>query len=386
MLMIGGIDKYFQIAKCFRDEDLRTDRQPEFTQIDAEMSFITSKDIMHVFEKCINQIFKKIKNIRITKPWKILTYDQALKYYGTDKPDIRFNMKIINLTKKIKDNKYLTSHCKNTILAIKIPDNQYIKNVEKVIKIIKNNKTTRQINISNIICIKNSQEIQVNYNKLISKKDINYLIKITKAKKQEIIIILYGNLDTIRKQISQLRLVIGNEIQIINKNKLSPLWVIDFPLMKWDTKEKKYKSVHHPFTSPKCVNITNQNLEQIQSDSYDMVINGHEIGGGSIRIHKKSLQKQIFEYLGLSKNQYESKFGFFINALSFGVPPHGGIAIGLDRLIQILYNNELESNNIKEFIPFPKDNNGQDNMIHCPDKIEKNILKELNIKICKKKN
>lgn len=387
MLMIGGIDKYFQIAKCFRDEDFRSNRQPEFTQIDCEMAFVNQKDIMNMCESYLNFIFKSIKNINISKSWKTLTYKESIEKYGTDKPDIRFKMKILNISNENSLKKYKFFTSKDAALVIKIKKNIYINNITNILNCIKKiKKVNFNENIIYIEYVKTSINYYLISNKVIYKdyyineEDIKKWLNIANVTHNDITLIILGDKNIIRKKISKLRLKIAKESKM-HDNTISPLWIIDFPWIKLN--DNKYKAVHHPFTAPKIEDIKKYQIKnpiKITSQSYDIVINGQEIGGGSIRIHDKKIQKLMFHYLGLTKEEYTKQFGFFIKAFNYGAPPHGGLAIGLDRLMKILYDNN-KNYNIKEYIPFPKNKYGEDLMTNSPNNIDSNILNDLKIKI-----
>lgn len=374
LLMIGGIDKYFQIVKCFRDEDLRSDRQPEFTQVDCEMSFIDKKDIMNLFEDMIVTLFKNINNINIKKPFTCISYDESIKKYGSDKPDISFGIKIKNL-KYINNNNFYST---DNIIGISVTDRY-----NYFTKIKLNNLITwgQKKKIDNIIWVKYHSNHILEYSTDFSLryKQLNQII----AHTGDILFIISGsNSEETYKKLGKLRLEIAERLKLRNKYKINPIWVIDFPLFKFDDKNNKYQALHHPFTLPnkKDFGLLNSSPEKVKAESYDLVINGNEIGGGSIRIYTTKIQKRIFSCIGLSKQKIKDKFGFLIKAFKYGAPPHGGIAIGLDRLVSIISGQE----SIRDFIAFPKNNYGKDMMLNCPNFLESTLLKNLSINILKK--
>lgn len=379
LLIIGGIDKYFQLVKCFRDEDLRSDRQPEFTQIDCEMAFIKEQDIINIFEKFISYIFKKIKGIILKNPWPCITYSQAIKEYGSEKPDIRFNLKILKLNSLFIHNEINFFDKKKLIIGISVPGcaDYSLNKLKDIKKSIKNSS----IQYESFFWIKyyNNGILKSSLEKIFHQKKLFEIVKFFNSKKGDLIFIIYGNdEEETYKKLGKIRLKMAENMGLRNDNKISPIWITDFPLLKWNKEKKRFLANHHPFTSPKDEDIhlleTSPNL--VRSKSYDIIINGNEIGGGSIRIHKSSLQEKLFKCLGIEKKEISEKFGFLMKALKYGAPPHGGIAIGFDRLLAILLGN----NNIKEYIAFPKNNLGKDLMIDSPSYIDKIQLKELEIK------
>ncbi|WP_185869618.1 aspartate--tRNA ligase [Blattabacterium cuenoti] len=371
LLMIGGIDKYFQIAKCFRDEDARSDRQIEFTQIDCEMSFVEVDDILIFFERFIKHIFKNINNVQLDT-FPCISYYDAIKTYGTSCPDIRFEMLFIELNNLVQKNNISFLKNKELIVGIKT-EKFYYTSYDKI------NSFFKKINNKHFLWIKylpNKNLIFSNQN-FLTKDILKIFLKYFKANPGDFLFISYGKKNKTREFLSKIRLKIANHFNLKNSKIFSPLWIKDIPLLEWEEKKNKYKSVHHPFTSPKeeDIHLLEKNPENIRSKSFDLIINGMEIGSGSIRIHNKKIQNLIFKHLGLSKKEIESKFGFFIKAFEYGTPPHGGIAFGLDRLINILEKNE----NIKNFIAFPKNNYGKDMMINAPSFLKKEKLKELHL-------
>lgn len=378
LLIIGGIDKYFQLVKCFRDEDLRSDRQPEFTQIDCEMAFIKQKDIMNIFEKFISYILKKIKGIVLKNPWPIIAYHKAIREYGSDKPDISFKMKILQLNSLLMNKGINVLNNKKLIIGISVPGcaNFSLKKLNDIKQWIKK----LQIRSDSFLWIKycNDGFLKSPLEKFFNQKKLLEIVKFTNSKKGDLLLIIYGNNEEkTYKELGKIRLKMAEIIGLKNKDQFTPLWITDFPLLKWNKEEKRFFANHHPFTSPKDedIHLLDKSPDLVRSKSYDIIINGHEIGGGSIRIHNSSLQKKIFKYIGIEEKEISKKFGFLIEALKYGAPPHGGIAIGFDRLLSVILGNE----NIKEYIAFPKNNLGKDIMIDSPSYIDNIQLKELEI-------
>ena len=380
LLMVGGIDRYFQIVKCFRDEDLRADRQPEFTQIDCEMSFVNQEDILNQFENLISHLIKKINNYKLDK-FTRMTYDQAMREYGTDKPDIRFEMKLADITKNAKGFGFKVFDSSESIIGfpIKKAANYSRKEIDYWINWVKQ----PQIGAEGIVWIKfnDDKTLKSSVDKFYSQDVLLKWMKIFKANPGDLVFILSGELKKILKQLGELRLNIAQKIGLRDPRVFAPLWIVDFPLLKYDDGSSRLLAVHHPFTSPKeeDIKILKDNPEKVRANAYDLVINGNEIGGGSIRIHDSKLQKEIFKLLNLSDEEVDEQFGFLIDAFKYGAPPHGGIAFGLDRLVAILGGEEI----IRDFIAFPKNNSGRDSMIDSPSKIKKDQLDDLGVKIKK---
>lgn len=386
LLMVSGFDKYFQIVKCFRDEDLRADRQPEFTQIDCEMSFITQEDILQTFEGLAHAIFKNIKGVTMG-PLPRMTYDTAIKLYGSDKPDIRFDMPFVEL-KNASDNFYAeavagknfnvfdTAEWVGAIVA-KGCSEYTRKQVDELTEFVKR----PQIGATGMIYVRCNQDgtIKSSVDKFYDEASLKNIAALCQAQAGDLILILAGTMHKMRKALCELRLEMGTRLGLRDKNVFRPLWVIDFPLLEWDDDNKRYHAMHHPFTSPKPADIPllATNPGAVKADAYDMVINGVEVGGGSIRIFDKALQQQMFSILGFTNEQAQYQFGFLMNAFEFGAPPHGGIAFGLDRLCSLLGG----ADSIRDFIAFPKNNSGRDVMIDAPSKIDDSQLKELGIKL-----
>ena len=377
LLMVAGLDKYFQIVKCFRDEDLRADRQPEFTQIDCEMAFVKQDDILNTFEGLIVDIFKKVKNIDINKFPKI-TYDQAMKKYGTDQPDIRFGMEFVELNEVCQHKDFNVFNSAELVVGIAVTGGNTFtrKEIDKYIDWVK----TPQVGAMGMVYVRCNDDggFKSSVDKFYDQTDLKNIAKKTNASKGDLIMILSGDKNTVRSQLSALRLEVSKNLGLRNPEEFAPLWVVDFPLLSWDEEEDKFHAMHHPFTAPKPdqIELLKTSPGSVKANAYDLVINGNEIGGGSIRIHDKSIQEQMFNCLGFTKQEAEEQFGFLMNAFQYGAPPHGGIAFGLDRLVAILGGSET----IRDFIAFPKNNSGRDVMIDSPSKISKEQLKELKLK------
>jgi len=386
ILMVSGVDKYYQLAKCFRDEDLRADRQPEFTQLDLEMSFIEQEDILNVTEALAKQVFKDVTGIEITENFERMSYDDAMNFYGSDKPDLRFDMKLIDLSKETQNSGFgvFENAIKDggNVKAVVAPNaekfsRKYIKDLEDFVKTYFKAKGLAYIKINE------NGEINSPIAKFFTEEKLAEITQKLGIKNNEIALILADKYKIVHDGLGALRLKLGEELELIDKDSFKFLWVIDFPMFEWSEEENRYKAQHHPFTSIKQEDrkyLDSNELDKIKTDSYDMVLNGYEIGGGSIRIHEEELQEKVFEKLGLSKEEQQEKFGFFLEVLKYGVPPHGGLAFGIDRWLMAM----LKENSIKEVIPFPKTNKGQDLMTGAPAEIEKNILAEdLRIKLLK---
>ena len=378
LLMIGGLDKYFQIVKCFRDEDLRADRQPEFTQIDCEMSFVNQEDILNTFEGLTKHLIKSVKNIDILN-FPRISYDEAMEKYGCDKPDIRFGMEFGNLNVVAKHTDFSVFNKSEEIIGIAVPGGSSFtrKEIDKYIEWVKR----PQIGASGMIYAKYNEDnsFKSSVDKFFNQVDLAKWGEITGAKKGDIIFVLSGEKDKVRAQLSTLRLYVAENLGLRNPNEFAPLWVTDFPLLEWDEDSNKYHAMHHPFTSPKLdqLELLKTNPGEVKANAYDLVLNGNEIGGGSIRIHDKKIQALMLKHLGFSDKDATEQFGFLMNAFEYGAPPHGGIAFGLDRLVAILGGQE----SIRDFIAFPKNNSGRDVMINSPSKLDTEQLDELNLKI-----
>jgi len=377
LLVIGGIDKYFQIVKCFRDEDLRADRQPEFTQIDCEMAFVEQDDILVQFEEMMKHLLKKIKGAEINSFPK-LTYSESISRFGSDKPDIRFGMELSYLDEVLKNKGFDVFDKSETIIGISVPGaSSYTrKEIDSLIEWVKK----PQIGSKGLIWIKylNDKSFKSSIDKFFSNDDFQKTIKKTKSNPGDLILIMAGETKSTQNQMGMLRLEIAERLDLRNPESFAPLWIIDFPLLQWDEDDKRYHAMHHPFTSPKSedLDLLETDPLKVRANAHDLILNGNEIGGGSIRIHDSKLQKKMFSLLGFSEKKSKEQFGFLTDAFKYGAPPHGGIAIGLDRLVAILGGSET----IRDFIPFPKNNSARDIMIDAPSKLEKDQLKELNLK------
>lgn len=378
LLMVGGMDKYFQIVKCFRDEDLRADRQPEFTQIDCEMAFVEQEDILNTFEGLTRHLLKEIKGIDVST-FPRITYDYAMKTYGNDKPDIRFGMKFGELNTVAQHKDFGVFNAAELVVGIAVPDCAAFtrKEIDTLIDWVKR----PQVGASGMVYCKYELDgsLKSSVDKFYDQEDLKKWAELTGAKPGDLIFVLSGPADKTRTQLSALRMELGNRLGLRKPDEFAPLWVVDFPLLEWDEESQRYHAMHHPFTSPKPedLHLLQSEPGKIRANAYDMVLNGNEIGGGSIRIHDKDLQARMFELLGFTKEEAENQFGFLMNAFQYGAPPHGGLAFGLDRLVAILGGQET----IRDFIAFPKNNSGRDVMIDAPSFIDEKQLNELHIKL-----
>ena len=378
ILMVSGIDKYYQLAKCFRDEDLRADRQPEFTQLDVEMSFVEQEDVISMAEELTKTVFKDVTGIEITEKFPQMSYDDAMNFYGSDKPDLRFDMKLIDLSEETTDCGFgvfeNTLKDGGNVKAIVAPNakkfsRKYIKDLEDYVKTYFKAKGLAYIKMNE------NGEINSPIAKFFSEEKLAQIIEKLGIKNNEVALILADKYKVVHDGLGALRLKLGEELELIDKNAFKFLWVVDFPMFEWSEEENRYKAQHHPFTSIKEEDrkyLDTNELAKIKTDSYDIVLNGYEIGGGSIRIHDEDLQAKVFEKLGFSQEELEDKFGFFLEVLKYGVPPHGGLAYGIDRWLMAM----LKEDSIKEVIPFPKTNKGQDLMTGAPARIEEQVLED----------
>ena len=378
LLMVGGIDKYFQIVKCFRDEDLRADRQPEFTQIDCEMSFVNQEDVLKTFEGLVRHLLSSIKNINVDD-FPRMTYDEAMSKYGCDKPDIRFGMELGDLNDVSKHKDFNVFNSSELVVGIAVPNGNAF--TRKQIDSYTNWVRRPQIGAKGLVYVRCNDDgsFKSSVDKFYDQEDLGKWANITGAAKGDLIFILSGELSQVRAQISALRLELAENLDLRKSDEFAPLWVTDFPLLEWDNESQKYHAMHHPFTSPKLdqLDLLEKSPEKIKANAYDLVLNGNEIGGGSIRIHDKKIQALMFKHLGFSEAQAKEQFGFLMNAFEYGAPPHGGIALGLDRLVAILHGEE----SIKDYIAFPKNNSGKDVMIDAPSKLDEMQLNELSLKL-----
>ncbi|RZK64672.1 MAG: aspartate--tRNA ligase [Pedobacter sp.] len=377
LLMVSGFDRYFQIVKCFRDEDLRADRQPEFTQIDCEMSFIEQEDILNTFEGLIRTLFKEVRNYDLPEVPR-MQYADAMRLYGSDKPDTRFDMQFVELNDLVKGKGFPVFDNAELVVGInaKGAASYTRKQLDELTDFIKR----PQIGATGLIYARHNEDgtIKSSVDKFFNEEDLKQWSKAFATEKGDLLLILAGSTDKVRKQLNELRLEMGNRLGLRDKNTFSALWVLDFPLLEWDEETERYHAMHHPFTSPKPedIDLLDTDPKNVRANAYDMVINGTEIGGGSIRIHDRALQALMFKHLGFSAEEAQKQFGFLMDAFEFGAPPHGGIAFGFDRLTSIFAG--LDS--IRDVIAFPKNNSGRDVMIDSPSTIDDKQLKELKIK------
>jgi len=377
LLMVAGFDKYFQIVKCFRDEDLRADRQPEFSQIDCEMSFVERKDILDTFEGLAKFLFRQIKGIDFKEPFLKLPYKDAMEFYGSDKPDLRFGMKIIDLTHTVKGHEFAafeTSEYIGAICAEKCSEFTR-KQLDELTEFVKR----PQIGAKGLIYLRYNTDgtLKSSVDKFYSQEDLRKWVDITVAKPGDLILLMAGDKNKTLTALSELRLEMGNRLGLRIKDTYFPLWVVDFPLLEWDVEANRFYAMHHPFTSPVREDLTLMETDpgKVRADAYDLVINGTEIGGGSIRIHDASVQKLMFKVLGFSEDEANEQFGFLLNAFKFGAPPHGGIAFGFDRWVAMFGGQD----SIRDFIAFPKNNSGRDVMLDTPALISAKQLDELQL-------
>jgi len=378
LLMVGGMDKYFQIVKCFRDEDLRADRQPEFTQIDCEMAFVEQEDILDTFEGLTRHLLKEIKGVEVEK-FPRMTYDEAMRRYGNDKPDIRFGMEFVELNEVTKHRDFKIFNEAELVVGIVIPGGAAYtrKEIDALIDWLKR----PQIGALGMVYIRCNEDgtHKSSVDKFYDQDDLFQIAKTTEAKEGDLICILSGETNKVRAQLSALRMEVATRMKLRKPDEFAPLWVVDFPLLDWDEDTQRYHAMHHPFTSPKPgqMELLKTNPDEVKANAYDLVLNGNEIGGGSIRIHDRAIQEQMFDYLGFTPEEAQAQFGFLMEAFQYGAPPHGGIAFGLDRLVAILGGQET----IRDFIAFPKNNSGRDVMIDAPATIDEGQLKELHLKL-----
>ena len=379
LLMVSGIDRYYQIVKCFRDEDLRADRQPEFTQIDCEMSFVEQNDILETFEGLIKHVFKKVKNIDFLEDFPRITYQEAMEKFGSDKPDMRFEMEFVDFTVMAQGKGFPVFDDAKSILAINVAGcaDYTRKQLDELTEWVKR----PQIGAKGLIYAKYNQDgtIKSSVDKFYDEAALKDWMIAAKAKPGDLLFLLCGELEKTRKQLGELRLYLADLLGLRNPSVFKPVWVTDFPLLEWDEDNKRFHAMHHPFTSPKPedMHLIDTDPGKVRANAYDLAMNGVELGGGSIRIHDRELQSRMFDLLGFTKEEAQAQFGFLMTAFEYGAPPHGGLAFGLDRLVATLGGSE----SIRDYIAFPKNNSGKDTMIDAPSPISAEQLKELGVKL-----
>ena len=380
LLMVAGYDKYYQLVKCFRDEDLRADRQPEFTQIDCEMAFVEQDDILNTFEGLIKYLFKEVKGIEIEK-LPHMTFSEAMQKYGSDKPDIRFGMEFVELNDVAQGKGFKVFDDSELVVGINAEacGNYSRKQLDKLTDFVRK----PQIGAKGLVYVKCNEDgtFKSSVDKFFDQEALKSWADKCNAKAGDLLLVVSGEADKTRKQLNELRLEMGERLGLRDPKNYKPLWVVDFPLLEWDEDSKRFHAMHHPFTSPKTEDIDQleSNPGNVRANAYDLVINGVEIGGGSIRIHDRNLQKQMFTHLGFSEEEAQDQFGFLMNAFEYGAPPHGGIALGFDRLVALFAGQD----SIRDFIAFPKNNSGRDVMIDSPSVIADGQLDELGLRIVK---
>jgi|TARA_R110000782_G_scaffold270436_2_gene371135 aspartyl-tRNA synthetase len=378
LLMVSGYDRYYQIVRCFRDEDLRADRQPEFTQIDCEMAFVEQEDILNTFEGMMDYLFKKVKDIEL-KAFPRMSYADAMLNYGCDKPDIRFGMTFNYINDVAKNKGFNVFDSAETVIAIVAEDCASF--TRKQLDALTDYVKRPQVGAKGLVYCKYNEDgtLKSSVDKFYSEADLKAWAEKCNAKAGDLILVLSGDLAATQKQMNDLRLHLANELGLRNPNEYAPLWVYDFPLLEWDEESDRYHAMHHPFTSPKTedLHLLETDPGKVRANAYDLVLNGTEIGGGSIRIHDRAVQSKMFDLLGFTKEEAQAQFGFLMNAFEYGAPPHGGIALGFDRLCALFGGQET----IRDFIAFPKNNNGRDVMIDAPATIDKKQLDELFIDV-----
>ncbi|MDY3362964.1 aspartate--tRNA ligase [Riemerella anatipestifer] len=378
LLMVGGMDKYFQIVKCFRDEDLRADRQPEFTQIDCEMAFVEQEDIMNVFEGMTAHLLKKVTG-KDFGAFPRMSFAEAMQKYGNDKPDIRFGMVFTELNEIVKGKDFKIFDEAELVVGINVEGcaNYTRKQIDELIDWVKR----PQIGATGMVWVKYQEDgtLTSSVNKFYTEEDLKLIAGKFGAKAGDLMLIMSGTASTVRTQLSALRMELGNRLGLRKPDEFAPLWVVDFPLLEWDEETQRYHAMHHPFTSPKKedLHLLENEAGKARANAYDLVLNGNEIGGGSIRIYDRNLQSKMFNLLGFTEEEAEAQFGFLMNAFKYGAPPHGGLAFGFDRLVAILDGNEV----IRDYIAFPKNNSGRDVMIDAPSNIAEEQLEELHLKL-----
>lgn len=379
LLMVSGYDRYYQIVKCFRDEDLRADRQPEFTQIDCEMSFVEQEDVLQTFENMVKHLFKECRNYDLDGDFPRMDYAEAMETYGSDKPDIRFDMTFKNLNAVTQNKGFKVFDDAELVLGIVAEQCAVYtrKQLDKLIEWVKR----PQIGAKGMIYCKCNEDgtFKSSVDKFYSQEDLKAWADAAGAKAGDLILVLSGETDTVRKQMNELRLHMGDELGLRNPNVFKPLWVVDFPLLEWDEESERYHAMHHPFTSPKPedFHLIETDPGKVRANAYDLAMNGVELGGGSIRIHDREMQSKMFDLLGFTKEEAEEQFGFLMSAFEYGAPPHGGLAFGLDRLVATMGGSQ----SIRDYIAFPKNNQGRDIMIDAPAELDNEQLTELSLKL-----
>lgn len=379
LLMVSGFDRYYQIVKCFRDEDLRADRQPEFTQIDCEMAFVEQEDVLQTFEGLVQHLFRQVRGVELDTNFPRMTYTEAMESYGSDKPDLRFGMEFVDLNQVAKGKGFAIFDNAEQVLGIKVEQCAVYtrKQLDKLTDWVRR----PQIGALGMVYVKCNEDgtFKSSVDKFYTQEDLAEWAKTAEAKAGDLILVLSGETDKTRKQLGELRLHMGDELGLRNPNEFKPLWIVDFPLLEWDEESERYHAMHHPFTSPKPEDehLIDTDPGKVRANAYDLAMNGVELGGGSIRIHDRALQSRMFDLLGFTQQEAEAQFGFLMAAFEFGAPPHGGLAFGLDRLVATMGG----SDSIRDYIAFPKNNNGRDVMIDSPSPLDAAQLKELGIEI-----
>ena len=377
LLMVSGFDKYFQIAPCFRDEDARSDRSPEFTQIDCEMAFVEQDDILNMFEGMIQHLFREVRGVELDAKFPRMEYSEAMERYGSDKPDIRFGMEFVDLNPVAKGKGFSIFDDAEQVIAINAE--QCAAYTRKQLDKLTDWVRRPQIGAKGLVYMRCNEDgtFKSSVDKFYSQEDLAAWAKTANAKPGDLILVLSGTTEGTRKQMNELRLHMGDELGLRNPNVFKPLWVVDFPLLEWDEESGRYNAMHHPFTSPKPEDLHLIDTEpgKVRANAYDLAMNGVELGGGSIRIHDRELQSRMFDLLGFTKEEAEAQFGFLMSAFEYGAPPHGGLAFGLDRLVATMGGSE----SIRDYIAFPKNNSGRDVMIDAPSPLSSDQLTELGI-------
>ena len=379
LLMVSGFDRYYQIVKCFRDEDLRADRQPEFTQIDCEMAFVEQNDILDMFEGLIKHLFAEVRGVNFEGAFPRMSYAEAMERYGSDKPDIRFGMEFVDLTALAQQKEFVVFNSSEIVLGINaVGCSEYTrKQLDEITEWVKR----PQIGAKGLVYIKYNLDgsFKSSVDKFYDESDLKAMAEKAGANPGDLMLLLSGETGKTRKQLNELRLFMGTQLGLRNPNEFAPLWVYDFPLLEWDEDSERFHAMHHPFTSPKPEDLHLIHTEpgKVRANAYDLAMNGVELGGGSIRIHDRDLQSRMFDLLGFTKEEAQAQFGFLMSAFEYGAPPHGGLAFGLDRLVATMGGSE----SIRDYIAFPKNNSGRDTMIDAPSPLNDAQLKELGIKL-----